>query len=115
MAWRLAVLLWLWAGAAWACPGMGFQRDEITLSARQLTTPRVATVRAGGTVLLGQCPDLPGGGNIPFDPSASILFAPDSRRLDLQVLAQGDCDPVLLVRGPSGRFWFDDDDGGDRN
>lgn len=115
MVWRLVVLLWFWAGVAAACPGMGFQKDELSLSARQLMTPRVATVRAGGTVLLGQCPDLPGVGNIPFDPSASILYVPDRKRMDLELRAEGDCDTVLLLRTPSGRFLFDDDDGGARN
>ena len=63
MIWRMAALLWLCSGAAMACPGMGFQKDELSFSARQLATPRVSTVRAGGTVLLGQCPDLPGVGD----------------------------------------------------
>ena len=115
MIWRMAALLWLCSGAAMACPGMGFQKDELSFSARQLATPRVSTVRAGGTVLLGQCPDLPGVGNISFDPSASILYVPDRRKMDLEMRAEGECDPVLLVRAPSGRFFFDDDDGGDRN
>lgn len=116
--WRLLVLaaaLAAWGGGASACPGMGFLKDELSVTARQLMTPRVATVRAGGTVLLGECAELPGVGNIPFDPSVSLLYVPDRKRMDLELRAEGDCDPVLLVRGPSGRFFFDDDDGGARN
>lgn len=111
-----ALALWMtfwmtfWAGDAVACPGLGFLGDEITLTARQLATPRSAAVRAGGTVPLGQCRDLPGVGNLPFDPSVSILYLPDAKPRDLDLRAEGGCDPVLLARGPSGRFFFDDDD-----
>ena len=116
--WRLPVLaltLAIWGGGVAACPGMGFLKDELSVTARQLMTPRVATVRAGGTVPLGECAELPGVGNIPFDPNVSLLYVPDRKRMDLELRAEGDCDPVLLVRGPSGRFFFDDDDGGARN
>lgn len=100
---------------ALACPGLGFKDNELHMSARQLATPKVTPVRAGGTVLLGQCDALPGSGNIPFDPSVAIHYIADRKRMDLEFATAGDCDTVLLVRTPSGRWFFDDDNGPQRN
>ncbi len=113
--WRgiLAVVLVFWAGTAAACPGFANKDKHLYFSARQLAQPRVAEVRAGGTVLLEGCPDLPGVGNIPFDPSVSIHYVADRKRVDLEFRTAGLCDTVLLVRTPSGRWFFDDDGAGD--
>ncbi len=112
----LAVLLTMFGGTAAAgCPGLGFKDDELHMSARQLVTPKVAEVRAGGTVLLGHCDALPGKGNISFDPTLSIYYIADRKRMDLEFATVGNCDTVLLVRTPSGRWFFDDDNGPQRN
>jgi hypothetical protein len=98
-----------------ACPAFHNKDKHLHLTARQLATPRIAEVRAGGSVLLGQCPDLPGTGNIPFDPSVSILYVADRKRMDLEFRTEGSCDTVLLLRSPSGRWHFDDDNGQGHN
>jgi hypothetical protein len=105
----------LWAGAAAACPDLHSPDKHLFLTARQLVAPRVAEVRAGGTVPLEYCETLPGAGNVPFEPSVAIYYVADRKRMDLEFRTEGDCDTVLLVRTPSGRWFFDDDNGGGRN
>ena len=106
----------VWGGAAAAvCPGLHSPDKHLYFSARQLMTPKVAEVRAGGTVLLASCEAIPGSGNIPFDPSVSVYYTADRKRMDLELRTEGECDTVLLVRTPSGRWFFDDDNGPARN
>lgn len=110
------LVLALWGGAAAAsCPGLNSADKHLFLSARQLLAPKVAAVRAGGTVLLASCEAVPGSGNIPFDPSVSVFYTADRKRMDLEIRTEGDCDTVLLLRAPSGRWFFDDDNGPGRN
>ncbi len=108
------VLLWV-AGAAAACPNLGSAAKHQFFSTRQLIDPKVTPVRAGGTVLLEFCETIPGNGNIPFDPSIGIYYTADKKRMDLELRTAGDCDTVLLIRSPSGRWFFDDDNGDGRN
>ncbi len=103
------------AGAADACPGAPTAIDPLHVLADRLRTPLTAEVRAGGTVPLELCDGVPGTGNIPFDPSASILYVADRKRMDLEVRTEGACDTVILLRTPTGRWFFDDDNGGERN
>lgn len=110
----LVVTLW-GAAASAACPGLHNKDKHLFFTARQLVTPKVAEVRAGGTVLLGQCPHVPGTGNIPFDPSVSVHYVVDRKRMDLEFRTDGPCDATLLLRTPSGRWFFDDDNGEGRN
>lgn len=100
---------------AGACPGLHAKDKHLFLAASQLQRPKVAEVRAGGTVLLGACETLPGTGNIPFEPSVAIHYVADRKARDLEFRTEGDCDTVLLLRTPSGRWFFDDDNGLRRN
>jgi hypothetical protein len=112
----LVLIVALWAGsAAAACPGLHNKDKHLFFTARQLQTPKVAEVRAGGTVLLGQCAQVPGSGNIPFDPSVSVHYVVDRPRMDLEIRTEGACDATLLLRTPAGRWFFDDDNGPGRN
>jgi hypothetical protein len=111
----LLLCLFVWAGGAEACPGGPTASDPLHLLAGRLRTPVTAEVRAGGTVPLALCDGLPGTGNIPFDPSVSILYVADGKRMDLEMRTEGECDTVILVRTPSGRWFFDDDNGAARN
>ena len=105
-----------WGGAAAAiCPGLQSPDKHLFFSARQLVTPKAAEVRAGGTVMLASCETIPGSGNIPFDPSVSVFYTADRKRMDLELRTEGGCDTVLLVRTPAGRWFFDDDNGPERN
>lgn len=101
----------LWGGTAVACPQLGERDDALYVTARQLSEPRVTEVRAGGTVTLDACEAVPGVGNVSFDPSVTVHYVVDRRRMDLEVRTTGDCDTVLLMRTPSGRWHFDDDNG----
>lgn len=103
------------AGPAAACPGPAAKDDPLFMTARRLTDPLVADVRAGGTVPLELCDDLPGAGNVPFDPSVSIRYIADMRGMALEFRTIGDCDTVILLRTPSGAWVFDDDNGPGRN
>lgn len=107
--------LFVRAGTADACPGGPTASDPLHLLAEQLRTPVTAEVRAGGTVPLALCDGVPGTGNIPFDPSASIFYIADRERLDLELRTEGACDTVILLRSPTGRWFFDDDNGAARN
>lgn len=110
------VVALVWGGAAAAlCPGLQSPDKHLFLSARQLATPKVAEVRAGGTVLLASCAEIPGSGNVSFDPNVSVYYTADRKKMDLELRTEGGCDTVLLVRSPSGRWFFDDDNGPDRN
>ncbi len=112
----IVLVLAVWGGAAAAsCPGPSSADKHLFFSARQLVTARVAEVRAGGTVLLASCEAVPGSGNIPFDPSVSIFYTADRKRMDLEVRTEGDCVTVILLRTPLGRWFFDDDNGPGRN
>lgn len=111
----LVVALVWGGGAAALCPDLQSPDKHLFLSARQLATPKVAEVRAGGTVLLASCAEIPGSGNVPFDPSVSVFYTADRKRMDLELRTEGGCDTVLLVRTPSGRWFFDDDNGPERN
>ncbi len=92
----------LWAGsAAAACPGLHNKDKHLFFTARQLQTPKVAEV--------------PGSGNIPFDPSVSVHYVVDRPRMDLEFRTEGACDATLLLRTPAGRWFFDDDNGPGRN
>lgn len=116
---RIAMALILLGGIAWgwpdspaaACPGFQTKDKAIFLAASRLDRPRVSGVRAGGTVLLGACQSLPGTGNVPFEPTMAIHYVADRRNRDLEFRTEGDCDTVILVRTPSGRWFFDDDNG----
>jgi hypothetical protein len=106
----------LWGGAAAAsCPGLGHRDDATYVTARQLMKTKVSDVRAGGTVPLEICEAVPGAGNVPFEPSVAVHYIVDRKRMDLEVRTAGDCDTVLLLRSPSGRWYFDDDNGDGAN
>jgi hypothetical protein len=111
----LSLTFLLWGGMVAACPGLQNKGKHLYVSARQLASPVAAAVRAGGTVILDGCETLPGTGQVPFDPSISVFYVTDRGEADLVFRTEGDCDTVLLVRTPSDRWAFDDDNGGAKN
>jgi hypothetical protein len=113
---RLVALLVLFAGAgaAEACPQVTGKTGALQITASDLATPRLAPVRAGGTVVLEACGEVPGFGHVPFAPSAVIDFAADRRGRGIELRTVGACDAVLLVRTARGNWYFDDDNGGGR-
>ena len=112
----LGLLVLLCGGpVAAACPALSSAEKPQYFSARELMQPRVSEVRAGGTVLLAYCETIPGSGNIPFDPTVAIHYVADRKRMDFEVRTDGECDTVILMRTPTGRWFFDDDNGPGRN
>jgi hypothetical protein len=107
-----AVIAFLAAGGAAACPLVTSKTGAVQVSTRDLTTPRSAEVRAGGTVVLDACAEVPGTGHVPFEPSAVLDFNVDLRGRALALRTAGACDAVLLVRTARGHWHFDDDSAG---
>jgi hypothetical protein len=113
-AFALLAGLFLAAGAQ-ACPQVTSKTGALYFSARELREPLVARVRAGGTVVLDACAEVPGSGHVPFAPTAVIDFSADLRGRGLLLRTEGACDAVLLVRTARGNWYFDDDNGGGGN
>jgi hypothetical protein len=113
---RLAVLVGLvaafvlpagLAAPAAACPLVTSKTATHHFSSRDLATPRAAAVRAGGTVVLDACADVPGAGHVPFEPSAVIDLAADLRGRGVEIATEPGCDTVLLLRTARGNWYFD--------
>jgi hypothetical protein len=99
------------AGASHACPQVTSKTSALVFSARDLRDFQVARVRAGGTVVLDACAEVPGSGHVPFAPTAVIDFSADQRGRGLLIATTGRCDAVLLLRTARGNWYFDDDNG----
>lgn len=102
----------LLAAGAQACPLVTSKTGSLVFSASDLREPRVARVRAGGSVVLDACAEVPGSGYVPFAPTAVVDLVIDHRGRGLALRTEGGCDAVLLVRTARGNWYFDDDSGG---
>jgi hypothetical protein len=98
-------------GAGAACPDpLAVPGHWQGLTGRDLWLPEVFSVTAGGDVLLSRC----GFGRRGFvrrPPDFSFDLSRMGRYDRLHLRANAECDTVLLLRAPSGRWFFDDDSG----
>ncbi|WP_127106844.1 LCCL domain-containing protein [Pararhodobacter zhoushanensis] len=94
------------------CPDPNANGQLLTYTGQQLWTPQRHGVTAGGAVTLGACPNVPGHGHVAQRPDFTLNFARNDPRYDLEFRVEANCDPVLLVRGPSGQWSFNDDSEG---
>lgn len=108
----LAPLFWLLSlGAVVACPDPEIApvaRHEAT--GRDLWRPARFEVIAGGGHALFGC-DLIGWGHVRSAPDFLFELTRMRRFRRLHLRSNAACDTVLLVRSPSGRWFFDDDSG----
>ena len=94
------------------CPDPNANGQLLTYTGQQLWTAQRHGVTAGGPVTLGSCPNVPGHGHVAQRPDFTLNFARNDPRYDLEFRVEASCDPVLLVRGPSGQWSFNDDSEG---
>jgi hypothetical protein len=110
---HLAVFLFVLLAPATgaACPDpLAVPGHWQAMTGRNLWSPKVFAVTAGGDVRLYPC----GFGRSGFvrQPPDFVFELSRMGRYDrLHLRANAECDTVLLVRAPSGRWFFDDDSG----
>lgn len=116
MAWvrrlGLAALASLAAGAAMACPNPGLNGQSLNFSAQQLLNERDFAVTAGGGQDLASCGGVPGNGHVATSPDFTLTLSANLPNRDLVMRVAGQCDTVLLVRGPNGQWHYNDDSNG---
>jgi hypothetical protein len=98
------------------CPEVGKPAKAFTITEGFPVDPRVHDVTAGGSLDLGRCPSVPGHGWITKRPDFVVNYktknnGPSAFTLTFRI--QSAADTVLLINGPNGK-WYYDDDGGKR-
>ncbi|MGY6536731.1 MAG: TadE/TadG family type IV pilus assembly protein [Pararhodobacter sp.] len=99
------------------CPDPRISAPWLTIFNTDLSSPLTIQRRAGGSTQLTGCPDIDGVGFINASPHLVLRYDNEgqsgtNRRLRL-LMNDGNrgrsCDTTLLVRDPSGQWWFNDD------
>ena len=110
--WTLALAaLLLSPAAALACPVAGDGVTTLSISEADMgEDPYRVEVIAGGDVDLSQCGYA--AGYVITNPDFSITMSGVSGPIQASVDSPG-CDTVLLVHGPDGSWYYDDDSSGD--
>jgi hypothetical protein len=104
-------LLALLPGLGLACPdAIALPAERVSLTGRDLWSPWVKLVYAGGDTPLGRC-GFQYRGFVRGPPDLEVELSRMARYDRLHVRANATCDTVLLLRDPLGRWWFDDDSG----
>lgn len=94
-----------------ACPDAGAApAEQHRLTGRQLWSPKRFQVDAGGQIALTGCAGS-GWGYVRAAPDLQFDLARMGRYRRLHLRSYADCDTVLLLRDPAGRWFFDDDSG----
>ncbi|NKX46284.1 hypothetical protein [Roseicyclus persicicus] len=110
----LLALAWPLAGGigpALACPDpRAVPARWEAATGRDLWSPAVFPVEAGGDTLLSRC-GVGGRGHVRSPPDFLFDLSRMGRYDRLHVRSNADCDTVLLLRDPAGRWHFDDDSG----
>lgn len=99
-----------------SCPATtGAGRAHLSYSSDQLWSPRTHQLIAGGNLNLRNCGTVPGVGHIVRQADFTLNFAGNQIGRALELRARGDCDTVLLINDPAGRWHFVDDADGSRD
>ncbi|MGY6633707.1 MAG: hypothetical protein ACXIU8_08160 [Alkalilacustris sp.] len=104
-------VLALCASPVTACPDWGHAPAPVSYSSDDLWVPRQVALTAGGGNDLRACP-MPGVGHVATAPDLRLGFEGNGMWRDLVIRVEGSCDTVLLVNGPTGEWFFDDDTNG---
>ena len=109
---RISPILWLlWVGLALACPDPDIAPVERhAAKGRDLWRPARFDVIAGGGHQLINC-DVMGWGHVRTAPDFVFELSRMRRFRRLHLRSNAVCDTILLLRSPSGRWFFDDDSG----
>ncbi|MHA7888117.1 MULTISPECIES: hypothetical protein [Roseicyclus] len=108
---RVLVLVVALAGPASACPDpIAVPAAHAAWTGRDLWSPEVVHLRAGGEVALWHC-GFGRQGVVRPAPDLQALLTGMGRYARLHLRANAECDTVLLLRDPRGRWFFDDDSG----
>lgn len=94
-----------------ACPDpMSVPAAHHALTGRDLWSPEVFVLLAGGPHALWRC-GFRRVGHVRGPPDLRLTLTRMGRYDRLHLRANADCDTVLLLRDPQGRWFFDDDSG----
>lgn len=104
------------AGAAYACPNIGFSGPTINASATQLYSAQNYNVTAGGSSDVSRCGIRTYNG---VSPTGWVAQSPDfelnyykDANYSLELRVVSNCDSVLLINDGDGDWFFDDDSNG---
>ncbi len=108
----IAILLFFSSFALWSCPSIGASGTSLIYDSQELYSPKRHDVIAGGGENLSDCYDLPGTGWVAYSPDFELDFEQLKPVRELEMRVDSDCDSVLLVNGPAGNWFHDDDSNG---
>lgn len=94
------------------CPNPNANGQMLTYATAGLLGGQQAGVTAGGNLDLQACQGVPGHGHIVQNPDFTLNLTHNQPGATLQLGVDGQCDTVLLVRGPDGQWRFNDDTNG---
>lgn len=98
-------------GVALACPdGDAMAAEQYRFTGRNLWSPERFRVEAGGHIALTDCGAM-GWGYVRQAPDMVFDLTRMRRYRRLHLRSYAECDTVLLLRDPSGQWFFDDDSG----
>ncbi|WP_461475179.1 LCCL domain-containing protein [Pararhodobacter aggregans] len=92
-----------------ACPNPALNGQPLSYSGQQLRQVRSLGLTAGGNIDLDACASVPGHGHVALRADFTLSLTQNLPNYDLEIRADGTCDPVLLVRAPDGQWHFNDD------
>ncbi|MGV8840964.1 MAG: hypothetical protein ACWA6X_11740 [Bauldia sp.] len=101
------------AGSAAACPNYSLRAafGEINLPGNFVPDPYVRNVTAGGGYYLPNC-GLNWNGWVAAAPDFQFVYGGQNLGYPLTIGINSAYDTVILINGPDGRFYFNDDAGG---
>jgi len=108
--------LCLTVGAAYArCPEIGRPiGDRFTVREGFRIDPQVHRVTAGGSIDLSRCPSVPGTSRVSKRPDFVVDYKTRNGGLSsftLTFRVESKADTVLLINGPHGQWYYNDDSG----
>jgi protease YdgD len=95
-----------------ACPD--WQLDpafgSVTLEGGFTPDPHMVEIPSGGEIDLSTCAEVPGGGWVATAPDYDLTYN-GSNTLTFTIVPDDDTDTILLINGPTGEWYYDDDSG----
>jgi hypothetical protein len=102
------------AAAHAQCPEVGRPAKEFTIREGFPVDPTIHNVTAGGDIDLSRCSSLPGSGWVAGPPDFVVNYTTKNARqssFTLTFRTKSRADTVLLINGPDGKWYFNDDGG----
>ena len=102
------------AAAQAQCPEVGRPAKEFTIREGFPVDPNIHNVTAGGNLDLNQCASLPGKGWVTGQPDFVVNYQTKNggrSSFTLTFRTKSQTDTVLLINGPDGKWYYNDDGG----